>query len=438
MKVLWITSSDTFYYSDGTSKNNSYNGVGWVASQQLHMMRNGACELAIMFLTSDKSAKNKEIEGVKYYPIIHSPGRLKKLWGYYHPESMDVYVSSSLQVAEAIVDFCPDLIHVFGLECPLSDIITDTKVPCIVHLQGILSACMTSFFPPAIGISETKKYGSLIRERILRNGFVHAYNMMKKGAIRERRLFLKYSNFLGRTDWDHAITKMYSRADSNYYHVDEILRPEFYNAECTAPRDNIDCINIVSTISPTLYKGLDQILRTAEELSYHGIRFQWTVIGVEENSEYCRLICKVLGMHPDNRVKLIGCKSASEIVSIFQDTDIYFHPSYIDNSPNSICEAQMLGIPVIATNVGGVSSIVDNGKSGFLVPANEPHIAASHLIELSRNFYLRQSLSRSGRDCAVRRNNPQKIINEILNIYNRLIGNAQRQDNSCSFYGIQS
>lgn len=79
-------------------------------------------------------------------------------------------------------------------------------------------------------------------------------------------------------------------------------------------------------------------------------------------------------------VTLLGVLNAEQLKHELLNSTLYFHPSYIDNSPNSVCEAQMLGISCIGTNVGGVSSIIEDGKTGFLVPANDP-IQATFLIK---------------------------------------------------------
>jgi len=63
----------------------------------------------------------------------------------------------------------------------------------------------------------------------------------------------------------------------------------------------------------------------------------------------------------------LGSLEVNEMVEAMKISRFMVHPSYIDNSPNSICEAQILGLPVVATNVGGVESLIENGKTGLLI-----------------------------------------------------------------------
>lgn len=68
--------------------------------------------------------------------------------------------------------------------------------------------------------------------------------------------------------------------------------------------------------------------------------------------------------------------NSDKLVELLLESDLYVHTAYIDNSPNAICEAQYLGMPIIATYVGGVPSLIEQGKDGVLIPANDPFMLA--------------------------------------------------------------
>lgn len=100
----------------------------------------------------------------------------------------------------------------------------------------------------------------------------------------------------------------------------------------------------------------------------------------------------------------------------------YVHSSYIDNSPNSLCEAQYLGVPAIATNVGGISSLVEDGKTGLLFPANDPYTLAAIIKHtVTDNHAKMQYLSENEKSIAIARHNPQKISDNLLLIYQSII-----------------
>ena len=100
---------------------------------------------------------------------------------------------------------------------------------------------------------------------------------------------------------------------------------------------------------------------------------------------------------------------------------MYVHTSYIDNSPNSVCEAQILGVPVICTNVGGVSSIVENNKTGYLVSSNDPSALASKILKLYKSEEERNHIGKAGKKIALIRHNHNSIISSLINTYNDII-----------------
>ncbi|WP_295728115.1 glycosyltransferase family 4 protein [uncultured Muribaculum sp.] len=323
------------------------------------------------------------------------------------------------QVESVLADFHPDLIHVFGLECPLSEIIENIDIPSVVHLQGIINPVAISYLPFGFSSETLRKHGVWWRENIFNNGFKYYYNETLRRCKREKQLYKVLKCCTGRTDWDKAVTELYA-PQCQYYNVNEILRPDFYSTLPINPRDKIEVLKIASTISETIYKGLDLIVKTAKILNEFDIKFEWRIIGVKANSAYVNLVKHTLGMQISSNVVFEGVKNPQEIIEILDTTDVYVHPSYIDNSPNSVCEAQLLGVPVIATNVGGVSSLITSGETGILVPTNEPHILTSKLIEIKNNFELRKMLSLSGRNAALKRHNCNDIINKIIAIYQNL------------------
>lgn len=100
---------------------------------------------------------------------------------------------------------------------------------------------------------------------------------------------------------------------------------------------------------------------------------------------------------------------------------VYVHPSNIDNSPNNVCEAQLLGLPVIATNVGGVSSLIEHKNTGILVPANAPYELAYWLKYLSVNVDFAKQLSHNGYEAAKVRHDKSTIIRDLIATYESIV-----------------
>jgi glycosyltransferase involved in cell wall biosynthesis len=83
-----------------------------------------------------------------------------------------------------------------------------------------------------------------------------------------------------------------------------------------------------------------------------------------------------------------------------------------------------MGLPVIATNVGGVSSIVEHLVTGLLIPSNGIFELASWIIELSKNNDLKTSLSNNSKFTAQNRHNKENIITNLVRIYKNVKNNS--------------
>ena len=123
------------------------------------------------------------------------------------------------------------------------------------------------------------------------------------------------------------------------------------------------------------------------------------------------------------QVKFIGKKDAFEIVKILQNSSAFIHPTHIDNSPNSLCEAMVMGVPCIASNVGGIPSLIKDGVEGLLFPDGDYLYLASLIEELISSDSLSIKLSNNARESALFRHNPDTIVQVLLENYNSIINN---------------
>ena len=110
-----------------------------------------------------------------------------------------------------------------------------------------------------------------------------------------------------------------------------------------------------------------------------------------------------------------------QLAAEISHASLYVHPSYVENSPNSVCEAQLLGVPVVATSVGGVSSLIDDGRTGFLVRSGSAEEIAERIVAMYRNRELLRSVGRNARAEALKRHDREKIASSLLEVYRQLV-----------------
>lgn len=408
MRVLWFSVTPSLF----NPYSNTHNGGGWIASLEQIVRKMPEIELGVAFYFRT-DCNTYENDGVKYYTLPNdSRGMLAKWW---KPEKTEDRVNRYLKIIE---DFNPDVIQIFGSENDFGLICDKTSIPVVIHLQGSLPPYHNALFP--IGMN---KYDFIFGKKLPFNRRLiglRSEQSFHKGAEREIAIIKSCKHFMGRTDWDYNLVKFYN-PQCKYYHCEEALRDTFIegSAKWIGPKDS-KC-NIISVISTPWYKGVDLILKTARLLKLHGnIDFSWHIYGISD----IRFYESKYGINAsDVNVRIHGAVDKHKLVDALCNASCYVHPSYIDNSPNSICEAQILGLPIIATNVGGISTLINNGKTGLLIPANDPHTLAGKIIDLKNNPQKAIGLGENGMETARVRHNPNNISESLYSIYQEIIDN---------------
>lgn len=416
MRVLWFsTNSANYKFPQAVGK--GYNGGGWTSSLQKEIIKRPDIELGICFCHNGLPAKDKQ-DNVVYYPVPHHQKALKdKILDIIHYK--DVHRDEVLwpyyirQFKKVIDDFKPDVIEVFGSELYIGLATIAAKgLPVVLHLQGLLSLSMYAFFPPGVS---PRQY--VWKDKNIKKVYANFQNLIywRRSCHREKEILKAASHVIGRTSWDRNAIHILN-PQAQYHYGGEILRSEFYES---TERQTHSKIVITTTISHPPYKGFDLILKTAYILKAEmGVDFEWNVFGNVSPKFWERQI----GInHTDVNVILRGVASARVLRDSLLQSTLYFHPSYIENSPNSVAEAQILGVPVVATNVGGTSSMIESDKTGLLFPATDPYMGVSCISRILENQNWSEEMGKVAKDKALLRHEKEKIIKELIATYNQII-----------------
>jgi glycosyltransferase involved in cell wall biosynthesis len=212
--------------------------------------------------------------------------------------------------------------------------------------------------------------------------------------------------------------------NAQYFHCDELLRSEFYNYKWVSP-SNIsknNTITIGTTISASLYKGLDLIYKVLELVK--GRNIIWKVFGISEGDVLNKIIKDALNLNnKEQKIKFYGPLSPTDLIEQLKTCHFFVHPSYIDNSPNSVCEAMLLGMPVLSSSVGGVKSLINNTETGFLFNPYDEFDLAGQLVYLIDNYEIAKNAGSIARQRAYCRHSPDTIYSDLLKIYNYILLN---------------
>lgn len=414
MRVLWFTNTPSCYHT-GT---NPYNGGGWISSAEKAMRKCDDIELAVSFQMWGEPWRVEQ-EGVTYYPlhgfrtpIVQKVITRLELSRHLMRKEWKICTEEMLRVVE---DFRPDVIHVFGSENFFGLIASATDVPVVLHIQGIITPYKNAILPPGVSrgkfVWQTMNPVNALRRWI-------EFGAWRIQAIREQEIFRRVNHFIGRTVWDKRCTEV-MHPGACYYYGSEILRDVFYTrTERKLPSRLI----IVSTISSPMYKGFDLALKTARLLkeSLH-LDFEWRMFG----NINPRIGERLTGIHHKNvGIQLCGVATAGQLRNEILRSTVYVHTSYIDNSPNSVCEAQILGVPVVVTHVGGTPSLIHEGITGFSVPANDPWQMAAVIAKLFHDRELNIKIGEAAHEMALKRHDPKIIVANLIDIYKQILRNT--------------
>jgi len=116
-----------------------------------------------------------------------------------------------------------------------------------------------------------------------------------------------------------------------------------------------------------------------------------------------------------------GMLGRVELKEEFAKASILALPTHEDNCPMVVLEAQAAGIPVMASNVGGVPDLVENGATGLLTDPDRPETMRAALKGLLEDDELRATLSGNGFTQAQKRFHPSVVAARHLEIYRELI-----------------
>lgn len=410
MKVLWISPNG------GNYKKSVIKGTGgWIGALQEELLsRVPDLELGIAFVSPTDNEPLKEGR-VTYLPSKYTKGNNKLsliIHGFLvSPQKDDEIISHLLK--QRIDEFKPDVIHIWGTEGDHASVIPFIETPFVVHIQGLSSLLIYNRLPYGFSENDLHKADFPIRW-LLRQGAYRNYRDFQRKAIRELYLGKYVKNWMGRTEWDRIGSQMLN-PNSHYYCCEEVMRNDFNGEKWRFHYDG-KVIHIHSSINPGLLKGFDVVLNTASVLTNKGVIIEWNVYGVDGSDYRTKYTIKKLRIKPsDVGVKLHGYVPGDVIRNGLLSSDVYVHPSYMENSSNAIAEAMLLGVPTIAHYAGGNPSMLKD-NSGILVPPNEPFIMANAILRM-REKEESEKYSQKAIEVATNRQNNEKTVSDLMRIY---------------------
>jgi glycosyltransferase involved in cell wall biosynthesis len=344
-----------------------------------------------------------------------------------HPENYDEAMEESLKAI--IDDFKPDIVHIFGTEYPHTLACVrafNNPSRTLIGIQGLCSVYATYYMADLPYSIQKKK---TFRDILKKDGLFEQQEKFIKRGENEKEALSLVGHVTGRTDFDKEWTEKFA-PKAVYHFMNETLREEFYTDTWNIDRIERNSIFVSQGNYPI--KGLHYLIEVLPDIVNE---YEDTVVYVAGDvitnndsikdkikiSGYGKYILKMIKKsHLENHVKFVGRLEADKMCARFLKTHVFVCPSAIENSPNSVGEAMILGVPVVSSDVGGVHNLLDNKKDGILYPKNKTQELKKAILRIFDDDKLAMSFSSNARAHALKTHDPETNYKRLLEIYNEI------------------
>lgn len=409
MKVLWITNILLPEANDLLDGKHSISGSGgWLISSSKALTDSGFVEFSVASVSPlVKSLTVIKGETNSYYILPHR-------------KRVSEYETLMRQVRDMVQ---PDLVHIHGTEWPygLAYVNACGNDNVLISIQGVMTEIAKCYTD---GLSKWQILKNVtIRDLRLKTILGEKADYLKRAA-QEQDVLKKVHHIIGRTSFDYDYV-MSVNPSLNYYFCNESLREGFYGKEWRYE----SCIPHTIFLSQANYpiKGLHQMMKALPAIRerYPDVKVRIagkditkhsTLSDIVKYSGYGKIIYNIIRKNNlEDIVSFTGLLSAEGMVSELLQSNIYVCPSSCENSSNSIAEAQIIGVPCLASHRGGNPDMIPNTDCGQLFDFDNVEELTHKVCEM---FETTKSFDNSAvRAMAIKRHDKVENLKTTISVY---------------------
>jgi glycosyltransferase involved in cell wall biosynthesis len=411
-KVLWFINK----VPQAVDRAAGMHGVrgGWLDSYVEIIGAEPGIELTVAF-PDQMGRATAEIEGVTYagLPTWERPSRLGRVVSRW---SHDVAPPRVLAAATRLVeDVGPDLIHLHGAEYCYGLAVRGSGVPTALSIQGSPTAIHRLYLR---GVDRYFLRSLSLVSFLKGRGPIHDHLRMKAQAANETAIMASVGHVAGRTEWDRRLASVMA-PQAVYHHCDEPMRRAF--DETSWRLDAARPGRIVCTSGDYALKGVGTLLRAVDILRGTVPEVSLTLVGVlgEEHRRATVRHLRALGI--EDRVTLAGETDARALAEMLTGANVFVNPSHIENGSNALSEAQLVGVPCVASCAGGMVTTAGGGSGALLFQDGDAEALAGALSSLMRHPDEAAELGARGRALASARHDRASIRSQVLSMYDEML-----------------
>lgn len=418
MRILWAVNLIPAELAEKLNIRSEVLG-GWVESMTGQLRNYEAIELAIACKAGPNQHFDETIDGVRYFSLPYSSKtsleELERICG------------------QIIENYQPDLIQIEGTEFLHAKAMLGAgkkrKIPVVVSMQGILNGqyqyqCgQLPIDDMMFSKSLTKMFAAWILH--LRKRLWYKPRMKPEREIIEQAEYI-----LGRTTWDRAHTYAIN-PDAKYFSCNRVLRDPFYTTRWDIEKMERHSIYVGNGYFAL--KGLHFVIMALPQLIREYPDLKLYVAGykpyeIKDNRSfikkgYAAYLKKLIqDLDVEKHIAFTGPLSAQQVADKLAHVNAYVLSSAVENSPNTLGEAMMIGAPCVASYVGGVADMAEDGREALHFRNDDPALLAWNVKRIFDNDELALQLSKNGKKKAFVTHDAQKNAEQLISVYREILG----------------
>jgi glycosyltransferase involved in cell wall biosynthesis len=367
-----------------------FHPAGWLVNLSKALAATEDIDLHIL-VESTLVASNQvaRLDGITFHVVKSSLPIVNRGFPPYFPvDVLTGFAPVVHKLLRELRELQPDLVHAHGTEGPYALAGIRSRIPCLISIQGV--------------ISEIFKTNPNFRFRVVRH--------YEQSAVRRGRFFAC------RTEFDSGFVRS-QNPQARIFKIHEAMNPVFFGNDWTVGQSE----TIVFVGSFVEHKGFLLLLEALARVKQRRPRIMLLAIGRDtpESRAQLQQTCDRMGI--GTNVTFCGFQPATAIATYHLQSQIFVLPSKNENSPNALCEAMVSGMPVVATRVGGIPSLVDDRQTGLLVPWGDPQALADKIEWLLAHPEERERLGNNARRVARARHAPETVALEAIQAYKEIL-----------------
>lgn len=327
-----------------------------------------------------------------------------------------------------LAEFRPDVIHSWGVEYAHTLAMVNAAEKTgylermVVSIQGLCSFIAGHYCE---GIPYRVQHSTTFRD-LLRKDNIH--QQQKKFVLRglqEKQTLLKVRHIIGRTHWDRACTASIN-PEAQYHTCNETLRDPFYQDiwqydACVKHRIFAPSCSYPVKGFHYLLAAFAQVVKAYPDATLAVPGKSYMKASFFRKNSYQKYLAKLtrqLGL--EDKIEFLGSLDAEGMKQACLEANVFAMPSTIENSPNALGEAMILGVPCVAADVGGVSTLMNHNAEGFVYQSTAPYMLAYFIQSV---FAMEEDAMVKGlaaREHALQVHDPETNLRDLLNIYEEI------------------